>query len=667
MNASELQYRPDIDGLRAVAVLLVLAFHVNVPQLRGGFVGVDVFFVISGYLIAGIIARQIESGSFSIAGFYERRARRIVPALLVLLLATAVLSSFYLLPGELVAYGKSLLGSSLSFSNFYFAANSSYFDEPAQMKPLLHTWSLAVEEQFYLLLPILLLFAARWKATTRIAILILVTVASFAWSAWASYREPTNAFYLPMSRVWELMLGSILAVGAFPYIRVRWLREAVAIFGLAAIVYAALHFTSDTHFPGIWALLPCGGCFMVVAAGRHGASVVARVLSFRPVTFVGLISYSVYLYHWPLIVFTRMGFLPWIPRENRSYALTILVASLLLGTLSWLLVERPFRTGSFRKLSPPRLFAVCGGGMAFAAGLALVAIISGGLPSRFPPRAIQIARQLDEPVQVRQGVCFIDGETHFEDFRPDACVHFDASKKNYLLLGDSHSAALWYGLSSQMTAVNIMQATSAGCKPNIDPPRGRDCARMIDFIFGKYLPAHRVDALFISARWYRESDFDHLRSTIEWCKGNGVPVVVFGPVMEYDAPLPKLLAYSIASDDPGLAQRHIRPEMFDWDRRMQIEAEHDWHVHYISLISLQCPNGVCINYADPAQLLSLMKDDNHFSDAGSMLIAKKIMAEGGIDAPVPGPRPTASANNQVGTLMGLSLRENLTFPTATSN
>jgi peptidoglycan/LPS O-acetylase OafA/YrhL len=635
MHTNERQYRPDVDGLRAVAVLLVLGFHLSVPQLRGGFVGVDVFLVISGYLIAGIIASQIDQGHFTITGFYERRARRILPALMVVLLASTALASIYLLPGELVAFGKSLLGACFSFSNFYFAFNSSYFDEPAQMKPLLHTWSLAVEEQFYLLLPILLMLVAKWNARTRSTVLILLAAASFAWSVWASYRDPTNAFYLPMSRAWELMLGSILAMGTLPPIRARWLREAATILGLTAIVFAATHFTGDTPFPGIWALLPCGGCFLTIAAGQHGTSLAAKVLSFRPITFVGLISYSVYLYHWPLIVFTRMGFLSWIPRGNRSYALTIVAASLFLGTISWLLVERPFRTGLFRTLSRPWLFGICGGSVAFASCLALVVVISAGLPSRFPPRAVQIAAQLDQPVQIRRGVCFIDDTTHFQDFRPDACVHFEPSKKNYLLLGDSHSAALWYGLSTQMTAVNIMQATSAGCKPNIDSPRGRDCAQMIDFIFGKYLPTHLVDALFVSARWYRESDFDHLRSTIEWCKRNGVPVVVFGPVMEYDAPLPKLLAYSIASGDPSLAQRHIRSEMFNWDRTMQREAENDWHVHYVSLISLQCTNGVCINYADPAQRLSLMKDDNHFSDAGSMLIAKKILAGGGIETPSP--------------------------------
>jgi peptidoglycan/LPS O-acetylase OafA/YrhL len=639
MNKTELEYRPDIDGLRAVAVLLVLGFHVNAPQLRGGFVGVDVFFVISGYLIAGIIARQIDQGRFTIAGFYERRARRILPALFVVLAASAALASFYLLPGELVAYGKSLVGASFSYSNFYFAFNSSYFDEPAQMKPLLHTWSLAVEEQFYLLLPILLLLAARWKTRTRSAVLLLLVASSFAWSVWASYRNPVDAFYLPMSRAWELMLGSILAVGSVPAIRPRWAREGAALLGLAAIVYAATSFTNETPFPGAWALLPCGGCFLMIAAGRHGGSLTAKVLSWRPVTFVGLISYSVYLYHWPLIVFTRMGFLPWIPRGNRSYAVTILVASLLLGTLSWLLVERPFRTGVFKKMSRPQLFGTCAGGIAFASSLGLIAILSGGLPSRFPPRAIQIASQLDEPVEVRRGVCFIDGATRFEDFRPDACMHFDAAKKNYLLLGDSHSAALWYGLSNQGTDVNIMQATSAGCKPNIDSPRGRDCARMIDFIFGSYLPAHRVGALLLSARWYRESDFDHLRSTIDWCKQRGVPVVIFGPVMEYDAPLPKLLAYSIASLDPSLAQRHIRAEMFNWDRTMQRVAEDEWHVRYVSLMSLQCPGGVCIDYADPAQQLSLMKDDNHFSNAGSMLMAKKILALGDMETV---PRETAA-------------------------
>jgi hypothetical protein len=446
--------------------------------------------------------------------------------------------------------------------------------------------------------------------------------------------EPTGAFYLPFSRIWELLSGSILALGMIPKLSRRWIRELAAVAGIVLICFAANRLSSGSEFPGPAALLPCGGSLLVLAACRSGSSFAGRALSLKPFTFVGQISYSIYLWHWPLIVYTRMGFLPELPRDNRSYAVAIFLLSGLIATASWQFVEKPFRTGVYRRMRRDRLFSVCACAAALLGCVSVIFIRTGGIPQRFPAGAIDLAEQMENPVTVRRGTCFIDGSSHFKDFRADICLHFDPARRNYLLLGDSHSAVLWYGISTQMTGANILQATSSGCRPNVASARGEDCIEMMNYIFGTFLVSHRVDAILLSARWYRESDFAALKETADWCDRHGIPLIILGPVMEYDTPLPKLLAYSFAFHDPGLVRRHMRVEMFDWDRGMRQEATHYRNSRYVSLMDAQCPNKECLNYADAAKKIVLLKDDNHLSDAGSVLIVKKLM-DGGELTPRP--------------------------------
>jgi peptidoglycan/LPS O-acetylase OafA/YrhL len=272
MQCADLKHRPDVDGLRALAVMLVLAFHLEVPHLRGGFVGVDVFFVISGYLITSIIVKDIRASRFSIPAFYERRARRILPALVVVMLTCTCLTLHYLFPSELVAYARSMLAATFSYSNIYFWYTAGYFDAPAQAKPLLHTWSLAVEEQFYLVLPmLLLLISTRWPRR-RNAVVVALAACSFLWSVWSAYKLPIDAFYLPLSRAWELLAGSILALDLLPPITVAWAREIAALVGISFIGCAATYYSGQTPFPGLAGVLPCVGALLVLAAGRYGSS-----------------------------------------------------------------------------------------------------------------------------------------------------------------------------------------------------------------------------------------------------------------------------------------------------------------------------------------------------------------------------------------------------------
>ena len=623
-------YRPDIDGLRAVAVLLVVAFHLHLPLIHGGYIGVDIFFVISGFLITGIIAREIDAARFSVAAFYERRARRILPALIVMMLASTACALYYLLPKELCSYSWSMLGATFSYSNIYFWATEDYFDAPAQLKPLLHTWSLAVEEQFYLFLPLILLWCSRYKTKYRNAFLIFLALASFAWSAWAAFHSPASAFYLLPSRAWELLLGAFIALGLVPAIRNRWMAEAISLTGLILICFSTYAFRTITPFPGFAAALPCVGAGMILAAGKDSSSTVGKLLSLPPVRFIGLISYSVYLWHWPLIVFTSMGFLSIVPKNSAFYPFFLLVLSLVLGALSWKFVEQPFRAGIFKKTSRGRLFSAAATTMVAFGAISMFFIYRDGFPSRFPTRAVEVASQVEQPEQMRVGTCFITSKYSFSAYRSDLCLKIDPAKDNYLLLGDSHSAMLWTGLHKELTDINILQASVAGCNPVYTSSGHSDCGRMIRYLLNDFLPNHRIQGVFLSARWASEQDFAQLQPTIEWFKAHGIPVYCFGPVVEYDAPLPRLLAYSIAFQKPAMVDQHMNKAFFAMDGKMKQKAEDDWKVHYISIIDAVCADGTCPLYANADETEAFLGDDNHLSEAGSILVMEKLVASGQI-------------------------------------
>src|SRR5215813_12350400 len=303
-RSGRLKYRADIDGLRAVAVLSVMAFHMELSHFSGGFVGVDVFFVISGYLISAIVFSEISDGTYSITSFYERRIRRIFPALFGMLIVFSACASLYLFTSEMVNYAKSLLAATASVSNFYFWQHSGYFDSPTS-NPLLHTWSLAVEEQFYILFPLYLWAVRRfYPKHLKLSVGVLVVASLFA-SAIVVHFNPITAFYMPYTRAWELLTGTLLALGIFPRFSSSWLRNSAALVGMLMIFCSVVTYSPTTLFPGLSALLPCVGAALIIHAGEGGTTLIGRVLSWRPVVFIGLISYSLYLWHWPVILLQK--------------------------------------------------------------------------------------------------------------------------------------------------------------------------------------------------------------------------------------------------------------------------------------------------------------------------------------------------------------------------
>src|SRR5438045_534304 len=374
IEAAAGHYRPDVDGLRGIAVVPVVLYHYGVPGFGGGFVGVDVFFVISGYLITELIYAEMRAGRFSIVHFYERRIRRIFPALFALLFFVTIAASVLLFPRDLRQYAKSLWATAVFGSNFSFWRQAGYFDTAADLKPILHTWSLAVEEQFYLVWPAILFglvylgrAVSRWR---MIVVICTILVLSLAESVRELQSAPTAAFYLLPSRMWELMLGAVLAVADLPRTGSLMIRNALATAGLVLIAWAVCTYNADTPFPALAAVAPCLGAALLIYTGEEGGTAPSRILSTGFLVFVGLISYSLYLWHWPLYVFARY----YIDRPlSPPLAITLMLVSVLLGWLSYRFVEQPFRA---RKafFSGRRLFAMAGAAIAFATAAGIVVV-----------------------------------------------------------------------------------------------------------------------------------------------------------------------------------------------------------------------------------------------------------------------------------------------------
>jgi len=342
-------YRPDIDGLRAVAVLSVVLYHYKLA-CPGGFVGVDIFFVISGFLISTIIYRELDVGTFSLITFWERRIRRIVPALTVVVLATIIAAWFLYLPEDLTMVGKAVFAQAALLSNLFFyrqsLAGGGYFATTAETKTLLHTWSLAVEEQFYLVFPLLLAFLFRFGKPSLSRVLAIIGVMSLLLSVFGIHFFPSATFYLLPTRAWELLLGALLALRKEPFITDKRARESIGWLGVCLIVFAVFSYNSDTPFPGVAAVPPCAGTALVILSSMPTRSVVGRILSLKPVVFIGLISYSFYLWHWPVLVMSKYWAQNWnsaINEQAADFRPAFLLASIMLAILSWRYVETPFR------------------------------------------------------------------------------------------------------------------------------------------------------------------------------------------------------------------------------------------------------------------------------------------------------------------------------------
>ena len=463
-------YRPDIDGLRAVAVLLVVFHHAFPQVLKGGFIGVDLFFVISGFLISTIIFQSLEQGEFSFLDFYKRRVKRIFPALSLVLIASFVCGWFVLLPADYKQLGKHMAAGAAFVSNFAFWSESGYFDSGSKLKPLLHLWSLGIEEQYYIFWPFIVLYA--WKRKISLFKVCLVILAiSFAINIFTAKNNAVAAFYSPLSRFWELLIGSVLAYTSMQTAKTPKSATAdnwTAWAGVALLAIGVYLINPERRFPGFWALFPTLAAYLLIKAGPK-AWFNQYVLSNKLLVWIGLISFPLYLWHWPIFVFTeiRSGELA------TALKLSLIALSILLSWLTYRFVERPIRFGKLiveTKTIPLGLCAVLLA-TAMAGGYAYQ---RDGFSFRFPKfiqALLNNQPKLDEGW--RSGQCILDQGHPSSEFSP-SCV--DKDKRPLLFLwGDSHAAALYPGLKHLQDtgaySFGVAQRTGAVCPPIIGDAR----------------------------------------------------------------------------------------------------------------------------------------------------------------------------------------------------
>ena len=490
-----IKYRPDIDGLRALAILPVLLFHAGVPGFSGGYVGVDVFFVISGFLMAKILFEDWRNGRIDFLSFYERRVRRLLPALFFLLAGVFLVGVFVLLPHELKRLGADSVSVILFGSNFPFWLRADYFDTAAQQNPLLHTWSLAVEEQFYIVFPLALWFA--FKLKRPLALMALAALLSLSVAAYGAWNHPSATFYLLPTRAWELLVGAFVAA---PILRppTALLAQAAGVLGGASVLAPMFLYSDATPFPGLAAAPPCLGAAMLIWAGaqRH---LVARLLAFTPLVWVGLISYSLYLWHWPIIVFGRLLV---IDADTFAFRTAALALSFAAAWASWRFVERPFRR---RSVAATRARAFWSAGASAMVGVVLAAavVLADGLSFRIPAQAqaIEAAALADMATFEASSICpsapNLGRDLH-------ACA-LGRGPARIVVLGDSHGLAIAPELDRIMREEGVGGVLMAvkGCAPvfgleRVDP--GWDCAQAAE-VMRNYIARVRPEGVLIVGSW----------------------------------------------------------------------------------------------------------------------------------------------------------------------
>lgn len=595
-------YRADIDGLRAVAVLLVVAFHAFPHAVAGGFIGVDVFFVISGYLITELILDHQAAGSFNIKGFYIRRARRILPALATVITATLIVGWFVLLPAPYERLGLHATAGALFFPNLVYWSEAGYFDVTAKTKPLLHLWSLGIEEQFYLAWPLLLVLLRRWKAKLA-PTLCAISAISLIYSSIATFHDPVAAFYSPLSRLWELGAGGVLASRRIkvPYPGI------VSSLGLVLIVgAAALKLTNIGPFPGLLAIGPVGGTAMVIASRSW-------VLSRRPFVVIGLISYPLYLWHWPLLSFAAI-----LDVHTELVRFAIVVTSVFLAWMTTRYVEYPIRFGSLRSrgaaISAAAMFAV-------SLGAAMI-FYFGGLPERYPDYGRLVLATMNYKFQERgrYGKCWLNEQTKFERYEPE-CSHGEI-----LVWGDSYSALLSTGLPRPYA-----QFSRDGCLPLLTG--GADlCAESNAAIVDKILllKPHRVilfgEWLFIdAANWQSDQKLkETLQHTLHNLRSGVDDVILIGPSPSWPPSLPEVV-FKFWSDFGVLPDRlKVPAETYRATDAVMAKIAKREHVRFISIFDALCNAEGCLSHTPASRTELLAWDHGHLTVEGATYIVQNL-------------------------------------------
>ena len=608
------RYRPDIDGLRAIAVTLVANFHAFPEAMPGGFIGVDIFFVISGFLITGIIARELEQKRFSLLAFYQRRIRRIFPALIVVLCTTLVLGWLWMLPAAYAQLSADVFSSAAFFANIALLLQSGYFDIESAKKPLLHLWSLGIEEQFYLFWPLILMLAARLRLSI-LATACVIGLASFVLNVAMIGSDPVATFYLPFTRAWELLAGAALACSWSRLSQTGAANNWRAGIGLLLIALAAAVLDTKSAFPGWWAILPAAGAALLLSAPAAWWSRI--VLASRPLVWIGLISYPLYLWHWPLLVFFAMiKFAPLTLLEREL----IVLLSVVLAWLTYWLVESPFRFG---RPSPLKIAGLC-------AGMALVALAGGivvqgrGFDFRLPPEIRAMADVLTQSSQWRIHQCLLD-LSHEMSFA-ETCVDRDR-RPLVLVWGDSTAGALIPGLrrAQQTRDFGIAQFTSSSCPPalNADIAGTPNCRAINDRILAI---AQKIDPDIVLLHGVTDSHLDNVAETVTALKKlTKARVVVLGPVPTWRRGLPNEVLRYFMLHHRLIPARSDGAVSSNWPDRPLRAKLVPLGAEFISVWDALCNADGCLTrIGDSAGDISA-SDQVHLTEKGSVFLVQAII------------------------------------------
>lgn len=630
------KYRPDIDGLRAVAIISVVIYHYFPKLLPGGFVGVDVFFVISGFLITRILLSSHEKNRFSLLEFYIRRIRRIFPALVLVLVATMLFGWLVLPPEEFSQLNLHTAAGAGFLQNFILWQESGYFDTASESKPLLHLWSLAVEEQFYIIWP--LLTALAWKLRWRfLRIAALLAFLSFIANIYLVSGNPGAAFYLPFSRFWELIVGGVLAC-LFQHSRESLVlnRTVFSMAGPLLLLTGFALIDRSRSFPGWWVLLPTIGASFVILSERSWFN--ENVLASRPMVWIGQISYPLYLWHWPLLAFTSIAEV----HASKGLRLLGIAISVCLAWLTYKFVEKPLRFGSKPRTKAALLMLIMG----------LIGVV--GIMD-IPPASTKWQsikgvdpelRKYDFQHHYRLGKCFLHG--HKDENFSDEC-NGGKSQPTVVLWGDSYAASLYQGLlkQSDRTGFNLAQYTTSGCPPvlGIDIDIRAGCRQINHFVFDR-IAALKPDTVILAANWmlydgkhveggkpFNMVNDISIEDTLRAVRDSGVrTLVVVGQ-------LPVFTKSQVKVGLKNFVPNNIHRTFSDYDHQSSLANERlrtiskGINVQFVSPIDLLCNQGGCLISAKKEKLIPIAWDVGHLTTVGSELVIEKAIAAGVLKLP----------------------------------
>jgi peptidoglycan/LPS O-acetylase OafA/YrhL len=624
-------YRRDIDGLRAVAICAVVLNHAHAPGFGGGFLGVDVFFVISGFLITNILTETSTPLVGNLAAFYERRIRRIVPALAVLLLACCAAALVLLSPSELKEFAGELIAATGFAANLHFMGGDDYFATRFD-RPLLHLWSIGVEEQFYLIYPLFVLTMRRYARRWLLATVILVFLLSLGRSLYLGMHEPILAFYATDARLWEIMLGAIVALNPWRPTLPQPAAALVEAVALLALLTPVTLFNEHTIWPGLHALVPCVGTALLLAQTGTRPTWVSRALGAKPLVAIGLISYSLYLWHWPIFQFYGRVTLRLI--SATEYALLI-VASLLIACSSYQFIERPFRRkGVLPTQASVFQTAAAVAAVFFAAGCA--GYFGQGFPARYTPLTRQIYSYLnyrDTPgfrAMFGANSCFARPPAFFFDYQ--RCFVEAPNAANVVLWGDSHATNYYPGFAQEAArdGIHVIEATFGGCDSNLTSTRANAACRTFNQEILHRLDDHIMGIILSSRLYPPDGDLPRFLDTVRQITARGIRVVVLGPSLQYRLPEPLYAARYTKTGDDGTFEvgDRLDPQLVPIDRAMQKLFAGERGVTYVSIYEHLCSAGRCLMTASGQPL---QFDESHLTLESSMFVAKilwPVVAEG---------------------------------------